>query len=163
MLYPAGYIFCCVGPMQSLRGTAVAKVVVTLSKYGELHLSDLCRKSEVAYAHLYRVLPTILEDGIAETYMRKNRKYYRLTDKGRALASALGGPEELAIIFGEKTRLRGLSEHLPLPSTANIDEVKRSLIVTGIASDGNLVELRGRVPKRLLEKLLQTKRLEREE
>ena len=95
--------------MESLRNTAVAKVVTTLSKYGRLHLSDLCRKSEVAYAHLYRVLPAIVRDKLAEAYVEKNRKYYRLTEKGRALARAFEHPEELPALSksGETVKLEG--------------------------------------------------------
>ena len=69
----------------------VLSVVASESTYGYKITQDVRSVMEVSESTLYPVLRRLQKDGAVEfydlPYQGRNRRYYRLTDRGRALCS----------------------------------------------------------------------------
>ncbi|MEM7818652.1 MAG: winged helix-turn-helix domain-containing protein [Candidatus Aenigmatarchaeota archaeon] len=86
--------------MESLRSSAVAKVLLALNKKGKLYTTELSYEIRVSARHLsLYVLPKMVKDNLVKSYKEKNRIYYELTELGKVVALALDNPNSFLQIY----------------------------------------------------------------
>ena len=73
-------------------------LILTISKYEELYLSQLIKEAKVAYSHSYYILDTLEKLKIIETKKIDNVKIIKLTEKGKKIANLLN---ELLLLSGD--------------------------------------------------------------
>jgi predicted transcriptional regulator len=88
--------------MERIKDTSTVKILLALYNEGELYTEQLARKAGLSLRHTKRVLPVMVEEGIIEQYQQKNKNYYKLTDKGMALAWGLSNPDALADLYRKR-------------------------------------------------------------
>ena len=72
---------------------------MALYRRGRLYSVEIQRETELSLRHLNNVLPEMVKDDFVVFDIEKNKKYYRLTTKGAALAYALTNPDGLAALY----------------------------------------------------------------
>ena len=89
--------------MEVVRKISTVRILSALynQKEKELYTTELARKTNLSLRHIDRVLPKMLEEGLIEVYQKNNKKYYKLTDKGRALAFALNNLDDLVKLLAD--------------------------------------------------------------
>lgn len=71
--------------MYSIQRTATARVLRVLSEEGPRNISEVARKSELAFSYMFRLLPEMERDGLVVSEKKGREKIYQLTDYGRDL------------------------------------------------------------------------------
>ena len=124
--------------MESLKRSAVAKVILKLYEKGRLYTTELSYETRITARHLStRVLPEMVRDGIVRCQKEKNRIYYELTEKGKILALALQNPDELAALwlgetasFNKGMKFRLMKPALPvLAGTVDPKYLRKRIVV----------------------------------
>jgi len=102
--------------MESLKQQTVTKILRALYKRGKLYTSQIAYETDVTLRHLSRILPKMVREDLVSSYPEENKKYYELTEKGKAVVWALDNPDDLAALSSmeETAKVRGRVE---LPQT----------------------------------------------
>ena len=75
-------------------GESGLKVIMILGLRGEMVMLDI-KKSGVSYSSLYRVIPILINYGLVEEVRRGQKRYFKLTGKGKMFYEKLMELEEL--------------------------------------------------------------------
>lgn len=102
--------------MERVRETSTVKILFALYEHGDLYTEELARKAELSLRHTKRVLPNIIREKLIEQYQKKNKNYYKLTEKGEAIAWGLVNPDALVDLCEKEETARAVKVEAPLLS-----------------------------------------------